>query len=74
VHCRSEIIPKIRGIVGMMRSVEVGGELLEEQLLMTEKELRESVNGMYEDVQGQKEEKVFDIMIFREIRGQMFWN
>ena len=41
---------------------------------MTEKELRIIMNAFYDNVQNQMSEKTFDIMIFREIRGQLFWN
>lgn len=46
----------------------------EEQLLISENELRIHVNGLYESVQVQKKEKMFDILILREIKGQLFWN
>lgn len=46
----------------------------ETQLLFTEKELRSVVNGLYETIQSQKESKMFDIMLLREIRSQLFWN
>ena len=41
---------------------------------MSEKELRILVSGLYESTQEQKKDKMFDILIFREIKGQLFWN
>ncbi len=45
-----------------------------EQLLISEKELRILVNRLYECIQIQKKEKMFDLVIFRELKGQLFWN
>ena len=77
VKCLYEITPKIKVSVGASPSTAIygiGASSKEEQLLMTEKELRIIMNAFYDNVQNQMSEKTFDIMIFREIRGQLFWN
>lgn len=70
-------MPKLKTTIGAPTVASyygVGVLDKEEQLLMTEKELRVVVNALYENVQTQKHEKIFDMMIFRELKGQLFWN
>ena len=77
IKCDNEITPKITATIGAAPTTGIygiGTTENEEQLLMTEKELRIVMNAFYENMQNQKVENVFDIMIFRELRGQLFWN
>jgi len=77
ISWKEDILPSLCALIGFSTGWADYGywDVLEEHhLFITEKELRSVVNGLYETIQSQKNEKMFDIMIFREIRGQVFWN
>ena len=77
INCKADILPKIIATIGgapVTAPYGIGLVDQEEQLLISENELRILVNGLYESVQVQKKEKMFDILILREIKGQLFWN
>lgn len=77
VKCNADILPLLYIQIGIPSPVPFRGAghiEPEEQLLLTEKELRSMVNALYENVQSQKPHKIYDIMLLREMRGQLFWN
>lgn len=77
IYWEAELLPNIEVTIGALTSVSqygVGVVNIEKPSLMSEKELRIAVSGLYEEVQNQKKDKMFDIMLFREVRSQIFWN
>ncbi|CAI2375139.1 unnamed protein product [Moneuplotes crassus] len=77
ISCKQDILPEIIATIGgpsLITPVGIGSIEQEEQLLISEKELRILVNRLYESVQIQKKEKMFDLIIFRQLKGQLFWN
>ena len=60
--------------VGTKQSLPIKTCIAENQLYLTIKGLRIHVNDLYDSRLENRETEIFDLMIFREVNKQIFWN
>jgi hypothetical protein len=74
LNCDDILITNLNIVIGCLQSLPFVTYIHENQIFLIIKDLRMHINELYKSRLEDDEVETFNLMLFREIRGQLFWN